>query len=232
MTVAPPRSAFGAPPRGGTPTGTAEPAPRRVLGRLAAGASLALCLGGAAIAQGGPPPAVIRAPHYGDTLFHFYQDRYFGAITGLMVSQHFGRVSPHDDEAEVLRGGMLLSYGLHEQAAEVFARLIENQAPPAVRDRAWFYVARIRQQRGLLDAAQEALDRITAPLQSSVGVAGAPLQGTLEEERQLLQAQLGADLGQAEVAVVGHFGGADEDLGARSQPAAAETAVAVFPPVG
>ena len=57
-------------------------------------------------------------------------------------------------------------------------------------DLAWFYVARIRQQRGLLDAAQEALDRITAPLQSSVGVAGAPLQGTLEEERQLLQAQL------------------------------------------
>ena len=38
------------------------------------------------------------------------------AITGLMVSQHFDRVAPHADEAEVLRGGMLLSYGMHQEA--------------------------------------------------------------------------------------------------------------------
>ena len=59
---------------------------------------------------------VVRAPHYGDTLFHFYQDRWFDAIVGGMVSAHFNRLSPHDDEAEVLRGGMLLSYGLHREA--------------------------------------------------------------------------------------------------------------------
>ena len=33
-----------------------------------------------------------------------------------MASQHFGRVAHHDDEAEVLRGGMLLSYGLTKEA--------------------------------------------------------------------------------------------------------------------
>jgi tetratricopeptide (TPR) repeat protein len=81
-----------------------------------------------------------------------------------MVSQHFGRVAPHDDEAEVLRGGMLLSYGMHPQATEVFERLIERQAAPAVRDRAWFFLARIRHQRGLLAQAQDALARIAAPL--------------------------------------------------------------------
>jgi urease gamma subunit len=96
-----------------------------------------------------------------------------------MVSQHFARVAPHDDEAEVLRGGMLLSYGLHEQASEIFARLIERNAPPSVRDRAWFFLARMRHQRGLQEPAQEALDRISSPL-----VAG------MEDERQLLQAQL------------------------------------------
>ena len=149
-------------------------APRSAFGLLA-------LLAGLAAAQQAPVPAPkpVQAPHYGDTLFHFYQDRYFSAITGLMVSQHFGRVSPHDDEAEVLRGGMLLSYGLHQQAAEVFAQLIDRQAAPAVRDRAWFFLARIRHQRELLDASQEALDRIAAPLPTA-----------LEEERQLLQAQL------------------------------------------
>ena len=180
MNKEPPRSAFGAAPQGAAACGPAKPVPRRLLGRVCA-VMVAGFVGvvGAADAQGGPAPAVITAPHYGDTLFHFYQDHWFGAITGLMVSQHFGRVAPHDDEAEVLRGGMMLSYGLHEQAAEIFAKLIDQQAPQAVRDRAWFFLARIRHQRGLFAQAQDALDRI-----------GAPLKGTLEEDRQLLQAQL------------------------------------------
>ena len=73
-----------------------------------------------------------------------------------MVSQHFQRVAHHADEAEVLRGGMLLSYGMHREAGEVFARLIEKGAPPAVRDRAWFYLAKIRYQRGYLAEAKDA----------------------------------------------------------------------------
>jgi hypothetical protein len=124
-------------------------------------------------------PQVLAAPHYGDTLFHFYQDHTFTALTGLMVSQHFGRVAPHDDEAEVLRGGMLLAYGLHDEAGAVFARLIETNATPAVRDRAWFFLAKVRHQRGLNALAAQSLARIEARL-----------PGALEDERQLLQAQL------------------------------------------
>jgi hypothetical protein len=142
--------------------------------------TLALCAAASAPARAdGSAPHTVNAPHYGDTLFHFFQDRYFSGITGLMVSQHFGRVAPHDDEAEVLRGGMLLSFGMHPQATEVFERLIEHKAAPAVQDRAWFFLARIRHQRGLLAQAQDALARIAAPL-----------TGSLEEDRQLLLAQV------------------------------------------
>ena len=154
--------------------------------RITVAALCAAAFGAAAAAEPAPSantlPFSVRAvgaPHYGDTLFHFYQDHFFSAITGLMVSQHFKRVAPHDDEAEVLRGGMLLSYGLHDQAAEIFAKLIERNAPPAVRDRAWFFLARMRHQRGSVQTAQEALDKISAPLAAG-----------LEDERQLLQAQL------------------------------------------
>ena len=129
-------------------------------------------------------PQAIAAPHYGDTLFHFYQDRSFTAITGLMVSQHFGRISPHDDEAEVLRGGMLLAYGLHDEAETLFVRLIEHKATPAVQNRAWFYLARLRHQRGLAEQAALALARISAPLVDSKG------SPALEEDHQLLRAQL------------------------------------------
>jgi hypothetical protein len=130
--------------------------------------------------DGRPPPATgVEAPHYGDSLFHFYQGRYFTAVTHLMTSQHFGRMAPHADEAEILRGGLILSYGLHREAGEVFARLIERGAPQPVRDRAWFYLAKIRYQRDLLAEAEDALGRIEKPL-----------PGDLEEDRALLAANV------------------------------------------
>jgi len=133
----------------------------------------------AAHAAEAPKPHVIVDPYYGDTLFQFFQDRYFTAITGLMASQHFNRVPQHADEAELLRGGMLLSYGMHKEAGEVFAQLIDKGAAPPVRDRAWFYLAKIRYQRGFIDEAADAMTRIENHLPPD-----------LQEERALLQAQL------------------------------------------
>lgn len=121
----------------------------------------------------------VEAPYYGDALFHFFQDRYFTSITTLMASQHFDRVAAHRDEAEILRGGMLLSYGLHKEAGEIFAKLIEQGASPAVRDRAWFYLAKIRYQRGFLAEAEDAMARIEKNLPPA-----------LAEDRLLLQSNL------------------------------------------
>ncbi|MBE7417142.1 MAG: hypothetical protein HS128_05195 [Ideonella sp.] len=141
--------------------------------------ALACVAGGAAHAADAPKPKVVQDPYYGDALFQFFQDKYFTAITGLMASQHFNRVPLHADEAELLRGGMLLSYGMHREAGEVFARLIDQTATPDVRDRAWFYLAKIRYQRGFIDQAEAAMQRIANHLPP-------PLQ----EDRVLLQGQL------------------------------------------
>jgi hypothetical protein len=142
------------------------------------GVALLACASAASFAADAKPRAV-QDPHYGDGLFHFYQERYFTSITTLMVSQHFERVSHHADEAELLRGGMLLSYGLHREAGEIFTALIDKAAAPSVRDRAWFFLAKIRYQRGFLPEAEEALARI-----------GKALPQDLDGERVLLQAQL------------------------------------------
>src|SRR5437868_14105199 len=114
----------------------------KALKRVALAAAVAsACAGGgmsaAVAAHAKAPPHIIQDPHYGDGLFHFFQDRYFSSITSLMVSQTFERMPHHADEAEILRGGMLLSYGLHREAGEIFAKLIEKGAKPAVLDRAW-----------------------------------------------------------------------------------------------
>ncbi len=95
-----------------------------------------------------------------------------------MASQHFGRVSHHDEESEILRGGMLLSYGLTKESGQIFARLIESTSPK-VRDRAWFFLAKIRYQRGYLPEAENALAQVENNLPEG-----------LQEERILLQANL------------------------------------------
>ncbi|MBW8777876.1 MAG: hypothetical protein JF585_01485, partial [Burkholderiales bacterium] len=131
-----------------------------------------------------PPLHAVVDPHYGDVLFEFYQGHYFPAITRLEVSQHFERMPHHADEAEVLRGGLLLSYGLHKQAAEVFEALLARGAPPSVRDRAWYFLAKIRYQRGLMPEASQALARIEHRLPEP-----------LEDDRRLLQANVMMALG-------------------------------------
>src|SRR5205085_8114337 len=62
------------------------------------------------------PTHEIKAPYYGDALFYFFQDRYYTSITTMMASQQFDRLVRHDDEAEILRGGMLASYGQTKEA--------------------------------------------------------------------------------------------------------------------
>lgn len=149
------------------------------LGVAVAVATAASAIASGAFAAGKKVEHTVQAPHYGDTLFQFFQEKYFTAITGLMVSQHFERVSPHADEAELLRGGMLLSYGMHREAGEIFTQLIEKGAEPAVRDRAWYFLAKIRYQRGLHAEAADALARIEKNLPPE-----------LEEDRVLVKANV------------------------------------------
>ena len=156
-----------------------------LLARLAAPlAALALALAGAAAAAVAadlpePAPREVRDPYYGVSLFDYFQEHYFSSLTDLMVAGHFNRLSHSTDEAEVLRGGLLLSYGLDREATDIFTRLIDTAATPPVRDRAWFYLAKIRYQKGMLAEAEANLGRIKNKLPSP-----------LEEDRLLLQANL------------------------------------------
>lgn len=121
----------------------------------------------------------VKEPFYGEVLFYFYQQKYFSALSHLMTSQQFERLGQHGDDAELLRGGMLLSYGQHVEAGRIFDRLMEKGVTPVLRDRIWFYLAKIRYQRGYLEEAEQALARIENNL-----------PGDLEDERRILDATL------------------------------------------
>ncbi len=125
------------------------------------------------------PEKVIRDLHYGEVLFYFYQDDYFSAITRLLAAKKLDRLPHHEDEAELLLGGLYLSYGQHVQAEQIFHNLLDGNVANSVRDRTWFYLAKIWYQRSYLDKAQDALSKI-----------GGELPRTLEPERRLLHAQV------------------------------------------
>ena len=157
-----------------------------MLAAAAAGGILAL----PAVAAEWPEPAVVEDAHYGEVLFYFYQERYFPAIVRLLAAQEQAKLEHHGDEAELLLGGLYLSYGQHLRAAEIFERLLAGDAAPAVRDRTWFFLAKIRYQRAWPEAAGRALANIAAPLPAP-----------LEAERQMLGAQLLIDSGRFDRAI-------------------------------
>lgn len=121
----------------------------------------------------------VQEPHYGEVLFYFYQQKYFSALSHLMASQHFDRLGQHANDAELLGGGMLLSYGQHLEAGSIFERLIASGVEPALRDRIWFYLAKVRYQRGYLAEAEQALAHIENELPDD-----------FEDERRILEATL------------------------------------------
>ena len=130
-------------------------------------------------------PTVVQDPHFGEVLYYFYQEDYFPAIVRLLAAQRQGLVDDHADEAELLLGGLYLSYGHHLRAAEIFEQLLADNVNPDVRDRTWFFLAKIWQQRGYLAEAAQALQNIEGTL-----------PGSMEAERSMLHAQLLIDGGQ------------------------------------
>ena len=137
-----------------------------------------------------PAPIVVKEAHYGEILFYFYQEDYFPAIVRVLAAQEQGKLQEHAAEAELLKGGLYLSYGHHLEAADIFERLLADNVNPEIRDRTWFFLAKIWRQRGYLDKAQRALDNI-----------GDGLPEDIQREATMLQAQLLIDGGNYDAAI-------------------------------
>ena len=135
-------------------------------------------------------PQVVKDLHWGEVLFYFYQDDYLQSLTRLGAAQDFNRLTHHPVEAELLKGGLYLSLGQHEEAGRIFKSLLNDNVPLDVRNRAWFYLAKVWYQRNYLQQSADALASIRGAL-----------PGSLEPERHLLEAQVLMYLGRYDDAV-------------------------------
>ncbi|MBT8082983.1 MAG: tetratricopeptide repeat protein [Gammaproteobacteria bacterium] len=124
-------------------------------------------------------PLVVEEPQFGDVLYYFYQEEYFPAIVRLLAARERQQLGENADEAELLLGGMYLSYGHHLEAAEIFEKLLSGNVAPDLRDRTWFFLAKVWYQRGYLEKAREALTYIKDELPQN-----------LASEAKMLDAQI------------------------------------------
>ncbi|MDH3510699.1 MAG: hypothetical protein OER85_07560, partial [Gammaproteobacteria bacterium] len=81
---------------------------RQIARPIIALVALAACASGSVSIAGTKtkPGIEIQDLHYGEVLFHFYQDDEFTALTHLLAAREVGRVEHHSADAELLLGGL------------------------------------------------------------------------------------------------------------------------------
>jgi len=134
---------------------------------------------------------VVKDLPFGEVLYDFYQGNYFSATVKLEAAEALGRIPHHKDDAELMLGGLYLSYGMHLEAEQVFKKLIVRGAPPEIHDRAWYQLARVRYQKGLYEDAIRAIEEI-----------GNSLPKDKKDETDLMMANLLMARGQYNDAIV------------------------------
>jgi tetratricopeptide (TPR) repeat protein len=152
---------------------------------LAAACALVLAGGGAGARETVHGSIVVQDLAYGEVLFKYFQEDYFSALTRLLAAEERGELAHHDADEQLMAGALYLSYGQHQLAGQIFERVLEQAVEPAIHDRAWFFLAKIWEQRGYLDQAEAALGRI-----------GDALPADLEPQRRMLTAQVYMDQGR------------------------------------
>lgn len=156
--------------------------------RSALGACIALAsIAGAphVLADRDDEPKTVKDLAYGEVLFYFYQDDHFAALTRLLAGLSRDELPSHARDADLMLGALYLSYGQHRLAGQIFDQVLEDSVDPELRDRVWYFLAKIWHQRGYLDDAAAALARITAELPDP-----------LESDRRMLEAQVLMELGR------------------------------------
>ncbi len=125
-------------------------------------------------------PTAVQDLQYGEALYYFFQQDYFNSIVRLQIAQQQQRLPNHAEEAELLLGGLDLAYGLRDEADRIFHKLLTEEAVAAdIRNRAWFYLAKLSYQRGDSERALAALQQVSGNMSATTRAEATHLQSLL-----------------------------------------------------
>ncbi len=115
--------------------------------------------------------------HFGEALYYAHQGEYFEALERLdtEVRQHVGVDEPeldtlyvHFADAEFSLGDFELRYRMHHRAGRAIKAVLEGAVEETVRNDAAYRLARIHFQKGQMDDAMRALDRIEGEIPKTI----------------------------------------------------------------
>ncbi|WP_404364150.1 hypothetical protein [Marinobacter sp.] len=129
---------------------------------LLCGAAITAASGAAGAAESAPER--VRDLDYGAVFYEYYQGNAFEALTRLAVAEERGGIEGHGDYPQLVRGGLMLSYGMTREAKAVFEQLLKDNVSGSTRNQAWFYLGKVFYLEGDSQLAQEALGRVDAQL--------------------------------------------------------------------
>jgi tetratricopeptide (TPR) repeat protein len=97
---------------------------------------------------------------YGAILFDYYQQDYFSALIEQEYAQTINNAKALSPSGRLFKGGMMLSYGLANESEKLFNKLLQTNSPEVVRNRVWFYLAKLHYSKSDVDSAEAAISRI------------------------------------------------------------------------
>ncbi|HSG97333.1 MAG TPA: tetratricopeptide repeat protein [Woeseiaceae bacterium] len=123
----------------------------------------------AALATGPAWAGDLEDPHFGEALYYAHQGDWFGALERLdtEVGQHVAVDEPnldslyaHFSQAEFSLGDFELRYRMHHRAGRAIKAVLEGTVDDDIRNDAAYRLARIHFQKGQMEDAARALNRI------------------------------------------------------------------------
>ena len=97
---------------------------------------------------------------YGTVLFDYYQQDYFNALIEFEYNLALENLIAKSADGQVLKGGMMLSYGVPDESYDIFRAILNRSEPVDVRNRAWYYLAKLYYNKSDNVRAMEALAQV------------------------------------------------------------------------
>lgn len=105
---------------------------------------------------------------YGTVLFDYYQQDYFNALIEFEYNVATRNSIATSGEGQVLKGGMMLSYGVPDSAYGIFQQVLKQNAATPVRNRAWYYLAKLYYSKSETARAVDALKNINGEIPKEI----------------------------------------------------------------
>jgi len=97
---------------------------------------------------------------WGTVLFDFYQKNYFSALIEYDYVHANDNTMAKSPSGRLLKGGMLLSYGMAEESEVIFDALLHDNTSTSVKNSAWYYLANLYYHKAEIKKAFNVLQNI------------------------------------------------------------------------